>query len=401
MTNNIEWDTVLSDLTEVVQSKTDFVTKAGRVLDIGAAVLDVEHGHITRILSELDYWEVVASTDAANGLYPPGLETDLGTTFCRRTLDNQRPLALHNASTQGWANDVAYQTHELECYIGVPFEPGGRLSGTLCFVDKGARSEPFTDDELEFVDWLAMMLETEFRLQEQALALNSYQRLTGILTRVLRHNIRNELTILRGYVDLIVDQLDDLPTNSARLNTALNRVIALAEKARDLQQMAETDYELERHSIPDLLRENITEVERNYPSASISLTAPDEVQLLAYPSLDIAFHELLENAAKHAGENPTCTVTLEESSDAVFIKISDNGPGLSDHDQQVLEGSPETALRHGSGIGLWLVWWAIDSHDGTIETTVSETGTSVAVTVPHPELNRKLMNHKSGNREGI
>jgi PAS domain S-box-containing protein len=76
------------------------------------------------------------------------------------------------------------------------------------------------------------------------------------------------------------------------------------------------------------------------------------------------------------------TVTATTADGTVEISIADNGPGLPADEQEVLSKGVETSLIHGSGLGLWMVYWIVDTHDGTIETTVTPEGTTISVTLP-------------------
>jgi len=42
----------------------------------------------------------------------------------------------------------------------------------------------------------------------------------------------------------------------------------------------------------------------------------------------------------------------------------------------------ETPLAHGSGLGLWLAYWIVSSHDGSIDPEITEQGTTMTVTIP-------------------
>jgi PAS domain S-box-containing protein len=104
-----------------------------------------------------------------------------------------------------------------------------------------------------------------------------------------------------------------------------------------------------------------------------------------FPSFARAVEELIENAAKHGGDAPDIAVSIEPVPNAVEIRISDDGPGLADHEADVLKTGAETPLTHGSGLGLWLVHWIVTSHDGSITATGTERGTSMTVSVPRTQ----------------
>lgn len=386
-----ELDSVFSTLTEIMDSGESFSHKAEKILALGAEKLGVDHAHLTRVVPELKYWEVVASTDPTGGAFPVGETAALNKTYCRRTLGRTEPLALHDAPNQGWADDIAYKTHGLNTYLGTSLQLEGHPIGTICFVDKTARSEPFSETEIAFVDWLASMLLSEFKLQEQKLTIESHSRLVTVFNRILRHNLRNDLTVIRGHVDLLIEELEQPSTDPTQLRATLDRIITLAEKSKELRQIVERESTLKKQSVTDLVEACIETIEAEYPAATLSVNSPEDVQLFAYPSLQAGIYELLENAAKHASGSPRGTVTVESGTDAVIIEIADNGPGLPAHEQLALEGELGTSVNHSTGVGLWIVWWVVKSHGGTIQTSITETGTTIAMSIPRPSVNRQLI----------
>lgn len=132
-------------LYEVMRSDRSFEQKARAALELGRRYLDADNGHLTRIDEETDHWEAVVSTDSADGDFPPGLELDLGTTYCRRTIEADDQIALHDAPNQEWADDPAFETHGLHCYHGTTLVLDGEPYGTLCFVSETARATPYDE----------------------------------------------------------------------------------------------------------------------------------------------------------------------------------------------------------------------------------------------------------------
>jgi len=62
--------------------------------------------------------------------------------------------------------------------------------------------------------------------------------------------------------------------------------------------------------------------------------------------------------------------------------VSDDGPGVPDHELAVIDEGAESALEHGSGLGLWLVDWGANTLGGDVTFDVDESGTTVTVTLP-------------------
>lgn len=374
---------MLTELCDRMESDEPIAAKTQAALEISISYLGVENSHLTRIEPETDYWEIIASTDPADGSFPVGRTTELQTTFCRQTVRRDDVIALHDVPDQGWENDIAYETHDLECYLGTPVSVGETSYGTLCFVAENSR-DPFSEQELTFVKLLARLLGQELECHQHEVALTQGSQLVDVFSRIVRHNLRNDMTVIRGYVEHLINQLDEPRINQGTLTETIDGVISMAEKAREFEGVIRTEFQMQDVSIPALLQDVTTAVEAEYPETTVSLRIPENVTLYAMPTLETALHELLENAAKHAGNSPVCLVSVDATPERIVISISDDGPGLSNQEQRVLRDEDETQLVHGSGLGLWMVQWIVTSHDGTIDTTVTETGTTVVLSIPRP-----------------
>jgi sensor histidine kinase regulating citrate/malate metabolism len=69
--------------------------------------------------------------------------------------------------------------------------------------------------------------------------------------------------------------------------------------------------------------------------------------------------------------------------DTLSIAVADNGPGIPDHEQQVLEAGEESALEHGSGLGLWAVHWGVTRMGGDLAFAENDPrGSIVTVSIP-------------------
>lgn len=368
-------------LYEIIRTDTSFERKAHDALELGNQYLGVENGHLTRIDRETDHWEAVVSTDPPDGRYPAGLELDLGTTYCRRTVESDSPIALHDAPNQGWADDPAFEVHELHCYHGATLILDEEPYGTVCFVSEEPRRERFSDAETMFAELVAKLLERELERTHHEAELTRQTNLATVLNRVLRHNLRNDMAAIRGFTQLIADDQDEEDYTEIILD-CVDDLIALSQKARELDRIVTTDFEREPTAVTALVERVVETVTTEYPSASIAVESDEEVITAVLPSFERAVEELVENAAKHAGETPTVSVTIDLVPNAVEIQIADDGPGLADHEADVLEKGTETPLTHGSGLGLWLSHWIVTSHDGSLDAVVTDDGTTMTITIP-------------------
>jgi signal transduction histidine kinase len=210
------------------------------------------------------------------------------------------------------------------------------------------------------------------------------QRL-AVLNRVLRHNLRNDLNVATGYLDIVREQTENdehrRMLETAARNTA--SVITLGEKARTVERTLEGDSRGEESIelaalldalVAELLESHDGHVDTDVPAA---LTVRCDRQLL-----ESVCGNLVENALEHGGREPRVGVEARATDGTLRLVISDTGPGIPEHELRVIEQGEETDLEHGSGIGLWLVEWGATALGGTVSYETGETGTTATVTIP-------------------
>ncbi len=207
--------------------------------------------------------------------------------------------------------------------------------------------------------------------------------LISVINRVLRHNMRNKMGIISGYAEMLETRLsgDDAEKVTKIRNTA-NQLLDLTESAQRLEEYRELSPDLERTDIVPMLEDTVSELQMEYPEASVTIDAPDTVVVNTHERLKTALWEVVENAAKHGGDPAVVEIDVVDTETGVTIAIRDNGPGLPEIEQQVLESNMETPLVHGEGLGLWLIHWIVTSLDGELETTAGDAGTTVTIRLP-------------------
>jgi len=386
MTNsgsNLESGEARHELYDIMLQDVGFEQKGSRALTLGREYLGVENAHLTRVDPAVDYWEATESTDPPNGSFPVGLTLDLDSTYCRRTIQQDAPIALHDAPNQGWEDDPAFKTHELHTYHGVCVTTHDEIYGTVCFVSESPRDDPFTDEESMFTELIARLLGHEIEHEHHELELTERKQMINVLCRVLRHDLRNGLNIIRGEVELMHGQSAASP--DASVNTILSTVdgiLAVSDRTRELSDLIDGSFLRRELDIEAIVRELAADIEDEYPDATVSLEGTADTKIRASTQVKTGLRELLENAAMYSETDPAITVSLTRTQQALQIQIADNGPGIPEQEQAVLESGVTTPLEHGSGLGLWVVHWIVTRHDGTIETAVSEPGTTVTLTLP-------------------
>lgn len=215
-----------------------------------------------------------------------------------------------------------------------------------------------------------LMLEQSYSLTNARRDVNQREQRLGIVNRVLRHNIRNELNVVKGTLELLGETESLSAEGDQRLTTAIKNaesVVEIAEKARYIQRTTgETTVEPRQLGPP--IREAIEAATGEFPAADVQFPGVNGVTVLADENLDVALGEAIKNGILHQDTDPpTVSVSvLTPSEDVAQIEIQNEG-AIPDVERYTLEKGKETALEHSSGLGLWLVKWIVENAHGSIE----------------------------------
>ena len=224
----------------------------------------------------------------------------------------------------------------------------------------------------------------------QAMAQDASQRrqregLISVMNRVLRHNVRNSLTVINGHATVLSDELDgDARLSADAILDAGNQLLSLTESARRIEANRELSPELKPVDVAPIVDHLVAELGERYPDAVITTEIPDTAVAETLPRIETALWELLENAVEHTDPEPTVDITVGTVEQQIVITITDQGPGLPDLERKVLADGKEEPLVHGQGLGLYLAYWIIRSLDGEIEVPGSQSGTTIEVRLPTP-----------------
>lgn len=203
----------------------------------------------------------------------------------------------------------------------------------------------------------------------------------GEMSAVLAHEIRNPLGTIKGFAQLLGEKLggqhasllQPILTQSARLERLSADLLVYGRKAEprprpvDAQELAESLRQHARQSIPNAAE--------RFEASAPALTFHTDPELLEQVLLN-----LLRNAADAAGDTPGARVRFEiaASGAGVLLRVSDNGPGLSEEARRRLFEPFYTSKASGTGLGLSISRKLTEALGGTLRLENAPAGGAVA-----------------------
>ncbi len=265
------------------------------------------------------------------------------------------------------------ETVETESVIGYSISPEFKRSDREAIFN--TRRYPYYDEDGDLSGTIAICRNVT-DLEEQ-------RRQLRVMDNILRHNLRNDLTVIRGLADEIRSQASgETAAIADEIVDHADALMVTGEKSRSITNLLSEEPETKTVDITEMVRSIAKEINASDLDTEVTVEAPDHVVASATLKIGEAIEELVRNAIIHNDrEEPSIEIRVQTDDDTAKISVIDDGPGMSGMDQDVLKtGRAIDDLYHGSGLGLWLVYWIVNRSDGSIDVAeIEPRGTKVTV----------------------
>jgi PAS domain S-box-containing protein len=199
-----------------------------------------------------------------------------------------------------------------------------------------------------------------------------------VFNRILRHNLRNQVDVIRSHAEVLADQGTD--DHADRIIAAVDELAAMGTRARQtdrIMSMGEAPCVVD---LSEVLHETIEEMAPGHDDVRVTTESPERpVLTTSEDAVSIAVENTVENALDHAAS--AVTVAIEDADGGYRVVVDDDGPGIPKEELVPIETGTETNLRHGRGLGLWQLRWSVDKLNGELSFDTTD-GTTVRITIP-------------------
>ncbi len=222
--------------------------------------------------------------------------------------------------------------------------------------------------------------QTRYAIQEETKLLKQVDNLKQNFISLMSHDLKTPVAKISGIADILKIKFNNTVEQSELIDNIMNATKELNNfitSILDLTKIESQNLTLRRESkdINNIIEGIIEklEFEANHKQmkieSNLSPLYPIQVDTVL---MNRVMSNLIENAIKYAGKGKTISVKTWDDSDWVYVEIKDNGIGVGPEDLAHIFDkfyrvkNDSTHSIKGSGLGLYLVKYFIELHNGVI-----------------------------------
>jgi signal transduction histidine kinase len=246
--------------------------------------------------------------------------------------------------------------------------------------------------ELKAKDELSRLTETlNAMLDRLEVSFNEVKRFTSDAS----HELKTPLTILRGELELALNADEEKQDFIMTIASSLDEVIRLTNVVESLLELSRAD--LGRVKL-NLAKKSLSRLIADIAEDAAILAEEKDLSVYAKIEPDVNFifdpvriHQavinITDNAIKYNKKNGSINIGMWTVDDNVYIRISDTGYGMQEdkleHIFDRFYRVEESRTEQGAGLGLSIVKWIVDAHEGkiTVHSKFNE-GTEFEIRLP-------------------
>ena len=158
-------------------------------------------------------------------------------------------------------------------------------------------------------------------------------------------------------------------SDTERLNNLVENILLAAKIENTAFPLNKEEYNLSEYITEGL---NQTIKSFNHPQKVVLNIQPNikmKIDRTSFPSIIL---NLFENAVKYSPANSTITIGLKSSNGKTILSVADEGEGISNEEKANIfqkfyrVGNEEVRKTKGTGLGLYIVNYLVEQHNGVI-----------------------------------
>lgn len=232
---------------------------------------------------------------------------------------------------------------------------------------------------------------TQTRALQEQLSHDRHLKEMGKMVASMAHQIRTPLATALIYSKYMLEDELSLENRQSFGRKLVLKLHHMEHQVRDMLIFAKGEainlYEMKVDQFVSVLVTFISDqVNEHEIDLIIKNNTKDEVFCVHEYMLLGAIHNIVHNAIESSDKKVKINITVTKKINDIYIKIKDDGPGMSSDILKKIEHPFFTTRMHGTGLGLAVVRAVIKAHSGHLNIeSVEDVGTTVIVTIPTAE----------------
>lgn len=224
------------------------------------------------------------------------------------------------------------------------------------------------------------------------------------------HELKTPLTILRGELELALRSDKSREQYQDILVSALEEVVRLTNVVETLLELSKAEagqikMNFEKTNLSRLIKDISEDAEILAESKNIKVHTYIQEEIWAFVDagrIHQAALNIVDNAVKYTPQNGEIKIDLTNNHNYVSLTVSDTGVGIPDDelkhifDRFYRVDKARSGSSHGAGLGLSIVKWIVEAHNGIIEVKSDvDSGSTFIIKLPLNLYENNIKSHTS------
>jgi len=200
---------------------------------------------------------------------------------------------------------------------------------------------------------------------EEMMIRSEKMSVAGQLAAGIAHEIRNPLTSLKGFLQLIQAGIDGKEEYYGIMNEEIEKIETITSELLFISKPMTNDRREE--SVIAMLQDVCTLLRSQAKLHNVDLVLnyeENEVVHCDRSQIKQVFINLIKNAVEVMEEGGRISVDVESDEGHVWVSITDEGPGIPKHLVDKIKEPFFTTKKNGTGLGLMITNQILEKHEG-------------------------------------
>lgn len=228
------------------------------------------------------------------------------------------------------------------------------------------------------------------------------EELRSALLASVSHDLRTPLTTMRGSIDSLLALGEQIPLDDRRellegTRDEAERLDRYIQNLLDMTRLGHGSLKLARDWVApaDIVASALQRLRAVLSTLQLELHVPAQLPLLYVHAalIEQALVNVLENAARFSPAKGRLRVAIEAGAQELRFIVSDQGPGIPEHERSKIFDMFYTTARgdrggHGTGLGLAICQGMLGAHGGRVSVGEGLDGIGASLTLHVPLLSQ-------------